>query len=237
MFPKARRSIDRADWRRIAAIAVLGNAGPAWLFAQAETSLDSAVAGMITAGTPVLTLVVASLMLWALPGRLQVIGIGLGFLGIVLMTLPSLVGADATPMGVGLVFVATIGYAISGNLIVALQQRYGGPAVILWALIVSSVLLAPIALAGIPTSEFRASAVLAVIVLGVVGTGIARALAATLGGRVGAPRMATTTYLIPVVAIALGAVFLDESVAPVAIVGMAIVLVGAWIASRSVRST
>lgn len=236
MFPKARRSIDRADWIRIAAIAVLGNAGPAWLFAQAETSLDSAVAGMITAGTPVLTLVVASLMLWALPGRLQVIGISLGFIGIVLMTLPSLVGADATPMGVGLVFVATIGYAISGNLIVALQQRYGGPAVILWALIVSSVLLAPVALAGIPTSEFRASAVFAVIVLGVVGTGIARALAATLGGRVGAPRMATTTYLIPIVAIALGAVFLDESVAPVAIVGMAIVLVGAWLASRSVRS-
>jgi drug/metabolite transporter (DMT)-like permease len=237
MFPKARRSIDRADWIRIGAVAVLGNAGPAWLFAQAETSLDSAVAGMITAGTPVLTLVVASLMLWALPGRLQVIGIGLGFLGILLMTLPSLVGADATPMGVGLAFMATVGYAISGNLIVALQQRYGGPAVILWALIVSSVLLAPVALAGIPTSEFRASAVLAVIILGVVGTGVARALAATLGGRVGAPRMATTTYLIPIVAVALGAVFLDESVAPVAIVGMAIVLVGAWIASRSVRVT
>jgi drug/metabolite transporter (DMT)-like permease len=236
-FTPARKAIAREDWARIAAIAVLGNAGPAWLFAKAETQLDSAVAGMITSGTPVLTLVVASLFLWALPRRTQVIGIGLGFIGIVLMTLPSLTGVDATPMGVTLTFVATIGYAINGNLLVPLQQRYGGPAVILWALILSSVLLAPVAAAGVPDSEFTAQAMVAVAILGVVGTGVARALAATLGGRVGAARMATTTYLIPVVAVILGVVFLDETIAPLAIVGMTVVLIGAWFATRAVTGS
>jgi len=233
-FPAARKRIERSDWPLIVVIAVIGNAGPAWLFAQAETNLDSAVAGMITAGTPILALVVASLLLWKVPGRAQVFGIGLGFIGILLMSLPSLVGANATPIGIGLVFIATLGYALNSNLIVPLQQRYGGPAVIMWALVVSSVLLLPFAVAGVPHSEFTASSVIAVVILGVVGTGIARALSATLAGRVGGPRMATTTYMVPVVAIILGIAFRGETVAPVAIVGVGIVLIGAYWASRAV---
>lgn len=235
-FPSARRSIQRSDWYLIAVVAVIGNAGPAWLFAQAETELDSAVAGMITAGTPILALVVAGILLWRLPGGAQVLGIGLGFVGILLMSLPSLVGADATPIGVGLVFIATLGYAITSNLIVPLQQRYGGPAVVMWALVVSSVLLFPFALAGLPQSDFTTSSVIAVVTLGVVGTGIARALSATLAGRVGGPRMSTTTYMVPVVAIVLGIVFRGETVAAIAIVGVGVVLVGAYWATRAVSA-
>lgn len=235
-FPSARRTIHRSDWYLIAIVAVIGNAGPAWLFAQAETNLDSAVAGMITAGTPILALVVASMLLWRLPGRAQVIGIGLGFIGIVLMSLPSLVGADATPIGIVLVFMATLGYAVTSNLIVPLQQRYGGPAVIMWALVVSSVLLLPFAAAGIPHSEFTATSVVAVVILGVLGTGIARALSATLAGRVGGPRMSTTTYMVPVVAIVLGIAFRGETVASIAIVGVGVVMVGAYWASRAVAT-
>jgi len=233
-FPRARRRIHRADWPRLAVIGVVGNAAPALLFAVAETDLDSAVAGMITSGTPILSLVIASLLLRRLPGRAQAIGIGIAFGGIVLMTMPSLRGANAAPLGVGLVFLATVGYGISGNLLVPLQQRYGGPAVTLWALIISTVVLAPFALSTIDESEFTVSAIVAVVILGVVGTGVARSLAATLAGRVGAPRMSTTTYLIPIVAIGLGVAFRDEVVEPIAILGVILVLLGAVIASRAV---
>ncbi|MEA2001643.1 MAG: DMT family transporter [Actinomycetota bacterium] len=236
-FPRARRRIDRVDWPRLAIIGIVGNAAPALLFAIAETDLDSAVAGMITSGTPILSLVIASLLLRRLPGRAQALGIGIAFGGIVLMTMPSLRGADAAPLGVGLVFLATVGYGITGNLLVPLQQRYGGPAVTLWALIISSGVLAPFALSTIEESEFTASAIVAVLILGVVGTGVARSLAATLGGRVGAPRMSTTTYLIPIVAIGLGVVFRDEVVEPIAIFGVILVLLGALIASRAVTTT
>lgn len=234
-FPRARRRIARADWLRIGIIAVAGNAGPALLFAVAETELDSAVAGMITSGTPLVSLVIASLLLRGLPGATQAVGIGLGFAGIVMMTAPSLQGADAAPIGVGLVLLAVVGYGLSGNLLVPLQQRYGGPAVTLWALVVSSVLLAPVGLATADDSEFALGAVAAVVILGVVGTGIARSLAATLAGRAGAPRMSTTTYLVPVVAIVLGVVFRDETVAPIALAGVVVVLAGAYVASQAVR--
>lgn len=233
-FPSARRSIARSDWTRVAAVALLGNAAPALLYAVAETELDSAVAGMITSGVPILSLFIASVMLRRLPGRAQATGIGLGFVGIVLMTLPSLSGAEATPVPVLLVFLATLGYGISGNLLVPLQQRYGGPAVTMWALVASSGMVLPFGAATAAESEFTASAVGAVIILGVVGTGIARSMAATLAGRVGAPRMSTTTYLIPVVAIILGVTFRDESVSLIAIFGVAIVLLGAYVASRAI---
>jgi drug/metabolite transporter (DMT)-like permease len=235
LFKRSRRRIQREDWLRISAVAVLGNAAPAWLYATAETSLDSAVAGIVTAGVPILSLIVAALLLKQLPGRPQVVGIAVGFAGIFMMTLPSLRGAQADPVGVGLVFLAIVGYAISGNLLVPLQQKYGGPAVTLWALILSSVVLLPFAAVSVDESEFTLSAIAAVVILGVVGTGIVRALSATLVGRVGAPRMSTTTYLIPIVAIVLGVVFRDEVVQPTAIVGVAVVLVGAFIATRAVR--
>ena len=236
VFPQARRRIHREDWTRIAAVALVGNAAPAFLFAAAETDLDSAVAGMVTSGTPVLSLVVAAVLLRKLPGRAQVIGIGVGFLGIIMMTMPSLLGVRAAPLGVALVFIATIGYGINSNIVVPLQQRYGGPAVTLWALVVSSVMLAPFAVGSVAESDFSVTAVVAVVILGVVGTGIVRALSTTLAGRVGGPRMTTTTYLIPVGAILLGVVFRSEVVQPIAIVGVAVVLVGAFIATRAVKA-
>jgi len=112
-------------------------------------------------------------------------------------------------MGVALVLLAVLCYGINGNLIVPLQQRYGGPALTVWALTVSSAALLPIGIAGLGDSEFVWSSVVAVLILGVVGTGIARSLAATLAGRAGAPRMSTTTYLLPVIAMVLGAVWGD----------------------------
>lgn len=235
-FPRARRRIARADWAGVAAIAVIGNALPALLFTPAETELDSAVAGMLTSAAPLSSLLIAGLMLRSLPGRAQAIGITLGFGGIVLMTVPSVRGADAAPMGIALVLAAVVAYGLNGNLIVPMQQRYGGPALTMWALIVSSVVLAPFGAAGIGDSEFATGPMLAVLILGVIGTGIARSLAATLAGRAGAPRMSTTTYLIPVVALVLGATFRDEVVHPPAIAGMAVVLVGAWVATRAVKS-
>lgn len=234
-FPSARRTIDRADWGRLAAIGLIGNAAPALLFAVAETELDSAVAGMLTSGTPLFSLLIAGLMLRSVPGWAQVAGITIGFSGIVLMMLPSLRGAEAAPLGVALVLVAVLCYGINGNLVVPLQQRYGGPAVVAWALAISSVTLLPLGIAGVSDSEFAASSLVPLLILGVLGTGIARTLSANLAGRAGAPRMATTSYLIPIVALALGAAFRDEVIHPMAIIGVVVALTGAWIATRAVR--
>ena len=73
------------------------------------------------------------------------------------------------------------------------------------------------------------------IPLGVLGTGLAIVLMATLAGRVGAPRASIAIYFLPLVAVVLGVVVLGETVAPMALAGVALVLAGAWIASRRER--
>lgn len=231
--PAARRRIARRDWPGVAVVAVAGNAGPALLLAIAETELESAVAGMINSAAPIATLVIAYLLGNRAVSRRHVAGIGLGFVGVVLMALPSVVGADAPVVGVTLVVIVVFGYGLTTNVIVPLQQRYGGLAVVAWAQAAGAVLLAPIGVAGVADSDFAPGPVLAVVFLGVVGTGLARAMSATLFGRTGAQRGSVVTYFVPIVAIVLGVVVRDETVEALQILGLAVVIVaGVLVATR-----
>ena len=68
--------------------------------------------------------------------------------------------------------------------------------------------------------------------VGVFGTGVAFVLMGRLVGRVGATRASIVGYLIPVVALLLGVLLRDDEVAPVALAGVALVVAGAYLASR-----
>jgi drug/metabolite transporter (DMT)-like permease len=72
----------------------------------------------------------------------------------------------------------------------------------------------------------------AVATAGVLGTGIAFVIMGSLVGRVGATRASFITYVIPVVALVLGVVFRGDEVAPIAVVGVVLVIAGAALASR-----
>ena len=231
-FPAARRRIDTRDWPYVTIVAIAGNGGPALLFALAEERLDSAVVGMLVAAAPVLTLVLA----FSLGNRhvrtVHVAGIGLGFVGVVAMAAPELGGADASVLGIALTLTAVLGYALTGNVVVPLQQRYGSMAVVANAQALSAVVLFPLALGGLAESTLAAGPILAVVFLGVMGTGVARALSATLAGRAGPQRSGVPGYLAPVVAIILGVAIRDESVDPIQIAGLVLVLIGAFLIAR-----
>jgi drug/metabolite transporter (DMT)-like permease len=114
----------------------------------------------------------------------------------------------------------------------SIQQKYGSVPVMARMLAVGSILTAPFGLYGLTRSEFALGSAVAVTILGVVGAGVAFALMATLVGRVGGPRATFITYLIPVVSLVLGAVFLAETVTVAALVGVVLILAGAGMASR-----
>lgn len=234
----ARKRIDRRAWLSVAVVAIAGNAGPALLFPFAQQRVESSVAGMINSASPVMVLIIAIVMTRKAPPRQQLTGLAVGLVGAVLMALPNVIGADAEPLGIFLVFLAVLGYATSNNFLPPLQQQYGGATVIFWALTLSSVLLLPYGLYGLSQSDLSESPsgtfapIIAVTILGVVGTGVARALFATLTGRVGAPRSAMIGYFVPIIAIILGVLIRDESVGPLELAGTALVLLGGRLISR-----
>ena len=232
MVPRARRSVGREDLPRIALLGAIWMGIPLLLFPIAQQWIDSSVAGMINGAVPITTAAWATVLLRRLPGKRQLLGIALGFLGVLAIFVPELRGTSATALGAGLVGVAIVLYGLSANLAVPLQQRYGAMPVLWRAQLVALVIVAPFGLWQLPASTWAWSSALAMLPLGVLGTGLAFVLMTTLVGRVGGPRGSIAIYFTPVVALLLGVFVRGEHVKLVAIAGTALVLVGAWITSR-----
>lgn len=233
LIPRARaRRIDRDDWGRVILLGLIWVAIPFTLFPIAQQWIDSAVAGMLNGATPIFTALVATVLLRALPGPLQVAGLVVGFGGILAIALPSAESGSTAAIGVLLVILATVCYAVSLNIVTPLQQKYGSIPVMARVLWVATLLVLPFGLVGLGDSSFAWSSLLAVAAIGVLGTGLAFILMGTLTGSVGATRASFITYLIPVVALILGIVFRDEVVSGVAITGVGLVIAGAILASR-----
>ena len=232
LVPRARRPIDRADWPRILVLGVVWMAVPLSLFPIAQQWIDSSVAGMINAGMPILTAVWAAVLLRRLPRWRQLVGVLVGFAGIVAVMWPGLVDADATALGSLLIVGAVVCYGLAANLAVPLQQRYGSLPVLWRVQLVALALVAPAGLWQLPASTWAWGPALAMVPLGVLGTGVAFVLMTTLFGRVGGPRGSITIYFVPIIAIVLGVALLGEDLHPSALLGTGLVLAGAWLTSR-----
>ena len=232
LVPRARQPVGKEDLRAIAVLGVVWMAVPLLLFPIAQQWIDSSVAGMINGAVPITTAAWATVLLRRLPGRRQLAGIALGFLGVVAIFVPELRGSSASALGAVLVGLAVVCYGLSANLAVPLQQRYGALPVLWRAQLVALVLIAPFGLAQLPGSTWSLPAAVAMLPLGVLGTGLAFALMTTLVGRVGGPRGSIAIYFTPIVALALGVAVRGERIDAMALLGTALVLLGAWFTSR-----
>jgi drug/metabolite transporter (DMT)-like permease len=230
-FPAARRPVPRKEWPLIAAMGVTWMAIPFVLFAVAQQWIDSSLAGMINAATPLFVALVAAGAVRQLPSRLQATGLVVGFAGVVAISLPS-VGSGSNALGIGLVLLAACLYGVAFNIAAPLQRRHGALPVIWRAQLVAVALVLPFAVAGAAQSSFGWSSLLAVVALGSLGTALAFFWFTTLIGRVGSTRGSVAIYLVPVVAILLGAALNDETIHAAAVLGTALVLGGAYVTSR-----
>ncbi len=232
VLPSARRKIAREDWPRIWLLGLFWMALPFTLFPIAQQWIDSSYAGMLNGATPLFAALVASFMLRRAPRPAQAIGLVVGFGGVVAVMWPA-IGGDISPLGAGLVLVASASYGLALNLAVPAQHRYGGPPVFLRAQLCAALLTLPYAIVGVDGSEVTASGLAAVVVLGVGATAIAFVAIGALTGRAGATRASIAVYFVPVVAIAVGIAFRDETIAVVSVVGLLIVIAGAGLTSRA----
>ncbi|MFT7836499.1 DMT family transporter [Saccharothrix sp. BKS2] len=226
---------DRRSRLHLLVAAVFGSAVPFALFAVGEQTVDSGVAGVLNATTP----------LWALglglalgterqrnPARL--VGLALGFVGVLLIFAPweraglASWGALACLLAAAsyAVCYAYIGRTISGRGLTPVQisstQLIGAAGLTGLAVPVGG--LQPVHASWAPLA--------AVAVLGVFGTGVAFVLNYRIIEDEGATNATTVGYLLPVVSVLLGAVFLDEAIGVRVVIGMAVVLVGVALTRR-----
>lgn len=234
-FRKARTPIEREDMPRVAFLGVIWMGIPLSLFPIAQQWIDSSVAGMLNGAMPLATAAWSALLLRRAPGGFQLAGLILGFIGIIAISWDGVQGSTASLQGNLLVILAITLYGLAANVAVPLQQRYGALPVLLRAQIAALIVVVPFGLTQLDGSTWSIEAALAVVPMGVLGTGLAFVLMATLVGRAGGPRGSVAIYFVPVVAMILGVALRHETIPLIAYLGMALVLVGAWLTSRPER--
>ena len=237
-FPGSRDSVPLRHWPRIALLGLVWMALPFWLFPLAERTVTSGIAGMVNGGLPVIMACVTALWVRRLPSLRRVAAIALGLVGIVTVTLPAVrieapgVKPIADVLGMAYLLIAVLCYAIGANLARPLQAVYSPARLLMRVQLAAALWSLPLAVPGVAKSTFTLGSVLAVLTLGVVGTGVAFVVFGTLLERTGITRAMIPTYFTPIVGLVLGAVFRDEHIATVSVVGMCIVIVSAWMTSR-----
>lgn len=236
LLPGARAPLRyRRDWGWVALLGLTWMTVPFVLFPIAEQTIDSAMAGMLNSAAPLFTAVIAALWFRNRPTKFTTVGLLVGFAGVLAVTLPS-VGGQNNLLGVLLVLGATILYGVAFNLSEPLEKRNGALSVIWRAMLVALVVTTPSGIIGLTHATPTWGGVTAVIVLGAMCTGVAFACFVTLVGRVGAARASATTYLVPVVAIVLGARVASEPIHPASLGGIVLILTGAWLVSVQKRA-
>ena len=220
--------------RPLALLALINTAVPFFLIAWGQQYIDSGLAAIFNAAAPLFT------ALFALgydrsqrATGMRLVGIVIGFSGVVLLVGFELSGGERAVAGGLAVVAAAACYGIGG---LYAGRRFAGlpfPLVALGSLVWATLFVLPLgaAQASVPGWE----ALLSVLYLGVAATGVAYLLYFGLIAGAGASKAVLVTYLVPALALVYGAVFLDETVTVAALMGLALVLAGVALGTGTVR--
>lgn len=238
---KSLAKIPRHQWKYIALTSMFGTFIPAYLFAIAQTQIDSSVSSILNSLTPLNTLILGTLAFGLQFRRNQIFGVLIGLIGSALLILNgALHHPEQNYYYAILVLIASICYATNVNLIkkylsdlTPVSITTGNFLVLLFPatiILFFSDFFEIVQLATVQQS------VLFIMILGVVGTGIANILFFKLI-QMSSPVFATSvTYLIPVVAFFWG--LLDhEMLTPVQFIGAFIILIGVYLSAKNNTTT
>lgn len=217
---------SRATWGHLVVAALFCNAIPFALFAVGEQSLDSGIAGVLNATTPLWSLLIGVLLgtdRGLHPVRLT--GLLLGFAGTVLIFAPWHRSGLLT-WGALALLAAAASYAVAFAYMARKLTDKQAPMAMSAAQLLMATGWTTLSLPVAGPLDADLTALLAVTALGILGTGVTFYLNYRLIADEGATTAATVGYLLPVVSVALGALLLGEQVGIRVLVGMAIVLTG-----------
>lgn len=227
-------------WAHLTVAAFFLNALPFSLFAYAELTIPSTLAGICNATSPLWGMVLSLVALSEdRPTRRRVAGLGLGFLGVltVLGAWQGFSGLDVS--GTAMALLASLSYPIGW---IYVRRTLAGSGSSTLSLTGSQLLLGTVQLA-LVTPLFTSAPdgfplwpTLAVVALGALGTGLAVLLQYGLVTEVGPTTAQMVTYFIPVIATAAGVAVLGEQLSWNTPVGALVVLAGAALTQSRPRA-
>ena len=239
LLPFAVTAIRRIPNNKIAMVilsGLLGSFFPSYLFCIAETKIDSSLAGILNALTPLFTVLVGVGFFKIKVSRLRYIGVIVGFVGLALLFIA---GGNITFTYLSyalLVLLATVFYGINVNMVGKYMNQIGSLNIASLAfgflIIPSTVILWYTGFFNYPLLDKEIiMATGASVILGVFGTAIASVLFYVLVKRAGGLFASTVTYGIPFVAVFWG-LLSGEFITLIQVGCLAIILAGVYLANK-----
>ncbi|RRJ65120.1 DMT family transporter [Paenibacillus oralis] len=230
-------AIRNIHWLQMAVMALVNTAIPWAFIGFSEMRLTSAVASVLNSTTPLWTLAVGVLFFHVVAGRRQWLGMGVAFIGIIVLlgvSKASIVSVDG--FGLACMLAATLCYAFGSHLSKKLSEGLSMYQVafgtLLCATLGSGVMAA--ATEDVSLVPLASPTTLgAVIGLGVFGSGFAYILFYFMVQK-GSPQFAiSVTYLVPVSAIIWGFTLLHEPISWRLVAGLVFILGGVYLTNKS----
>ncbi|RFS22521.1 DMT family transporter [Chitinophaga silvatica] len=232
-LPKALKQTPKNKLPVIFLSGLLGNGIPAFLFCIAETEIDSSLAGIMNALTPLMALL-SGILIFKSPFRKeQLTGIFVGLAGVVLLFTSKGISANHHWYYAFLVILATISYGVNISLVHHHLKGFssiqlGSIAMFFCGLITFPILWFSDFFPQFATANAPWRSLSAGLVLGVMGTGVAAVLFFLLIKRAGSVLASMVAYALPIVAVGWGLVA-HESINWVQIISMLIILAGVYL--------
>lgn len=224
----------RTGWRGYLILGALNSALPLALEAVAVMKLSASLAAILAATVPLFTVLAAAVWLHERLTVARVAGVLLGLGGVaVLVGGGSLPEGDAALPAVGAMLLAALLYAL-GGIYTRVALRDTPPLTLsIGQELVAGLLFLPLALALPPTTQPSTAVLAGTITLALLMTAGGNLLFFTLIARVGPTHTQLIGFLIPVVALLTGAVFLGEPIGAATLVGLAVIFAGVSLVIRA----
>ena len=236
------KHIPKNKMKWVAISAFVGSFFPAYLFAFAETEISSSVTAVMVSLTPLFTLLISVIIFGEDLLKKQVIGVIIGFLGIVVLINNELLSSSFNILYVMFIVLAAFCYAVNANLL-----KYKLPNIPALGIVFMSFLFMFIPafivlfFSNFPFSDFTSDplileSIVYIVILALFGTAIAKVMYIKLLAISTPVFSVSTTYLMPVVAIFWG--LLDgEEFKLTQFFGTSIILLGVYLVTKKKAPT
>ncbi len=219
-------------WLKCGGLSIVSNLLPFSLIVWGQQHISASLASILVTAAPLFTVVIAALWTSEKLTIARGLGVVLGFAGVVVLVGPEVLrGFSLQGVGELAVLAAALSYAIAGFVGKRLShipsQLVSRMTATMGTLIVVPIGFGSAFVSGVPlASEWEWSAVLAVVCLGVFSTAIAYLIYYRLLAEAGVVNTSLVSFLVPLSALLLGSLFLQEQLNSADITGMTLILSG-----------
>lgn len=239
LIPFARKALLQIPKNKLVLVilsGLLGSFFPAYLFCMAETKIDSSLAGMLNALTPLFTILIGISFFQLKAEFRKIVGVAIGFAGLTLLVSPQLTEGFHHFSYSLFVLIATVFYGINVNIVGRHMKGIGSLNIaslaFVFLIIPSIIILYFTGYFSLPLIEKPLlMATTASFVLGILGTAVGSILFYMLVKRAGAIFASTVTYGIPFIAVLWGVLY-GEIVTLFEIGCLSIILAGVYLVNK-----